>query len=163
MIKRSSERIRHLTVSAAIAAFYVILTLVSAALGLSSGVVQIRISEALCVLSAITPSAVSGLTVGCLIANFITGANLLDVVFGTLATLLGALGGYALRRHKYLIPLPTVAANTVIIPLVIRYGFGVTDTAIPLVALSVLVGEIISAYVVGIALLIALERYKFKM
>lgn len=163
MIKRSSERVRHLTVSATIAAFYVVLTLVSSALGLSSGVVQVRISEALCVLTAITPAAVSGLTVGCLIANLITGANILDIVFGTLATLLGALGGYALKRHKYLVPLPTVAANTIIIPLVIYYGFGITDIAIPLVAVSILVGEVISAYLMGTALLTTLEKCSFKI
>lgn len=163
MIKRSSEKGRYITVSAVIAAFYVILTLISAAFGLSSGVVQIRISESLCILTALTPAAVPGLAVGCLVANIVTGANILDVVFGTVATLLGALGGYALRRHKFLIPLPTVAANTLIIPLVIRYGFGLTDIALPLVAVSVLAGEAVSAYIMGIALLTALEKCRFKI
>lgn len=163
MKRKNSKRVKYITVSAMIAAFYVVLTLVSAVLGLSSGAVQVRISEALCVLTAITPAAVPGLTVGCLIANLLTGANVLDIVFGTLATLLGALGGYALRKHKYLTPIPTVVANTLIVPLVIVYGFGVTDVALPVVALGVLVGEIIAAYALGIALLVALEKYKFKI
>lgn len=163
MKRKNSKRVKYITVSAMIAAFYVVLTLVSAMLGLSSGAVQVRISESLCVLTAITPAAVPGLTVGCLVANLLTGANVLDVVFGTLATLLGALGGYALRKHKYLTPIPTVAANTVIVPLVIVYGFGVTDVALPVVMLGVLVGEIIAAYALGVALLVALEKYKFKI
>ncbi len=163
MKRKNSKRVKYITVSAMIAAFYVVLTLVSALLGLSSGAVQVRISESLCVLTAITPAAVPGLTVGCLIANLLTGANILDIVFGTLATLLGALGGYALRKHKYLTPIPTVVANTLIVPLVIVYGFGVTDVALPVVALGVLVGEIIAAYALGLALLVALEKYKFKI
>ncbi len=153
---------RFVALSATIAAFYVVLTLISALFGLSSGVIQIRISEALCVLTFFTPAAIPGLTVGCLIANIITAANLLDVVFGTLATLLGALGGYLLRKRKWLVTLPTLVANTVIVPLVIVYGFGITDVALPLVALSVGIGEFISATVLGTALLFILQRYKFK-
>lgn len=162
MKKRSSEKTKYVTLAAMIAASYTVLTLVSATLGLSSGVVQVRISEALCTLVVFTPAAVPGLTVGCLISNLLTGANVLDVVFGTLATALGALGGYALRKYKYLTPVPTVVANTLIVPLVIRYGFGVTDTALPIVALGVLAGEIISAAALGIALLVTLEKYRFK-
>lgn len=153
---------RFVALSATIAAFYVVLTLFSALFGLSSGVIQIRISEALCVLTFFTPAAIPGLTVGCLIANIITAANLLDIVFGTLATLLGALGGYLLRKRKWLVTLPTLVANTVIVPLVIVYGFGITDVALPLVALSVGIGEFISATVLGTALLFILQRYKFK-
>lgn len=153
---------RFITLSATIAALYVVLTLVSAVFGLSSGTIQIRISEALCVLTFFTPAAVPGLTVGCLIANLITSANLLDIVFGTLATFLGALGGYFLRNHKWLVTLPTLLANMIIVPLVIVYGFGVTDVALPLVALSVGAGEFISACVLGTGLLLILQKYHFK-
>ena len=151
-----------MTLASTIAALYVVMTLISAAFGLSSGAVQIRISEALCALTFFTPAAVPGLTVGCLIANLITGANVLDVVFGTLATLLGALGGRLLRKHQYLVTLPTLAANSIIVPLVIVYGFGVKDIALPFVALSVCVGEFISATLLGTGLLMILKKYNFK-
>ena len=163
MKRKNQQRVRFITLAAIIAALYVVLTLISAAFGLSSGTIQLRISEALCVLTFFTPSAIPGLTIGCLISNLVTGANVLDVVFGTLATFLGAWGGYLLRKRKWLIPLPTVLANTIIIPLVIVYGFGVNDVALPLVALSVCIGEIISAGVFGIGLLAVLEKRNFKL
>ena len=162
MKKRNTQRVRFLTLSAMIAALYVVLTLLSAAFGLSSGVIQVRISEALCALTFFTPAAVPGLAIGCLISNIATSASLLDVVFGTLATLLGALGGRALKNHKNLVTLPTVLANTLIIPLVIVYGFGVTDIALPIVALSVCAGELISATLFGTVLLHILEKYNLK-
>lgn len=151
-----------MTLAAIIAALYVVLTLVSAAFGLSSGVIQVRISESLCALVFFTPAAIPGMTIGCLVSNLITGANVLDVVFGTLATLLGAWGGYLLRKRKWLVTLPTILANTIIIPLVIVYGFGVKDVALPLVALSVCVGEVISAGIFGMGLLGVLEKRNFK-
>ena len=152
-----------MTLSAMIAALYVVLTLVSAVFGLSSGAVQLRISEALCALAFFTPAAIPGVTLGCLIANLITSANVLDIVFGTLATFIGVLGGYLLRKSKWLVTIPTVVANTVIIPLVIVYGFGVTDVALPIVALGVGVGEVLSATVLGTGLLLVLEKYNFKL
>ncbi len=161
MKRKNQKRVRFITLSATIAALYVVLTLISAVFGLSSGAIQIRISEALCVLSFFTPAAIPGLTIGCLISNLLTGANLLDVVFGTLATFIGVIGGYYLRKSKWLITLPTVLANTVIIPLVIVYGFGVTDMSLPLIAFTVCLGELISATLLGSALLSVLKRYKF--
>ena len=162
MKRKNYEKVRFITLSATIAALYVVLTLISAAFGLSSGVIQIRISEALCVLTFFTSAAVPGVSIGCLIANVITSANVLDIVFGTLATLIGALGGRLLRKNPYLVSLPTVLANMVIIPLVIVYGFGVRDVALPIVALTVGAGEFVSASVLGTALLFILKRYNFK-
>ena len=154
---------RFITLSATISALYVVLTLISAAFGLSSGAIQVRISESLCVLTFFTPAAIPGITVGCLISNLITSANLLDILFGTLATFLGAILGYYLRKHEMLITLPTVLANTVIVPLVIVYGFGIEDMALPLVALTVFIGELISATLLGTWLLKILKKYKFKL
>lgn len=154
---------RYITLSATIAALYVVLTLISAAFGLSSGAIQLRISEALCVLVAFTPAAIPGLTVGCLISNLVASANILDIIFGTLATFLGALGGYYLRKKKWLITLPTLLSNVIIVPLVIVYGFGVTDMALPLVALTVGIGEFLSATVLGTGLLLILQKYNFKI
>ena len=154
---------RYVTLSATIAALYVVLTLISAAFGLSSGAIQLRISEALCVLVAFTPAAIPGLTIGCLISNLVASANILDIVFGTLATFLGALGGYYLRKKKWLITLPTLLSNVIIVPLVIVYGFGVKDMALPLVALTVGIGEFLSATVLGTGLLLILQKYNFKI
>ena len=162
MKRNTQSRVRYITLSATIAALYVVLTLISALFGLSSGAIQLRISEALCVLVAFTPAAIPGLTIGCFISNLIASANILDIVFGTLATFLGALGGYYLRKKKWLITLPTLLSNVIIVPLVIVYGFGVKDMALPLVALTVGIGEFISACVLGTGLLLILEKYKFR-
>lgn len=151
-----------------IAALYVALTLVSAAVGLSSGVIQLRLSEALCILPVFIPAAIPGLTVGCLVANIVTGCVPMDVLFGTLATLLGALGTYALahcphmnRVGRWLSPVPTVVANTLIVPFVLKYAYNVGD-AIWFIVLTVGAGEILSAGLLGTGLRIALERTFFK-
>ncbi len=82
-----------------IAAVYVALTFASALLGLASGAIQVRISEALCVLPLFTPAAIPGLFIGCAMANFLTGSLPMDVLFGSLSTLLGALGAYCIGRQ----------------------------------------------------------------
>ena len=163
MKRKSQIRVRYITLSAIIAALYVVLTLISAMFGLSSGAIQLRISEALCALVYFTPAAIPGLSIGCLISNLITNANVLDVVFGTLATFLGALGGYYLRRNKWLVTLPTLIANTVIVPLVIVYGFGSPVVTLPYIALTVGIGEFISACLLGTGLILILEKYNFKI
>lgn len=163
MKKKSQNKVRFITFSAMIAALYVVLTLICAVFGLSSGVIQIRISEALCALVFFTPAAIPGVTIGCLIANLITSANILDIVFGTLATFIGVMGGHCLRKNRWLVTLPTVVANAIIIPLVIVYGFGVTDTALPIVALTVGIGEFISATLLGTGLIFILEKYRFNI
>ena len=111
--KKKAGKLLFLCQAALIAALYATLTLVIGAFGLASGAIQIRVSEALCVLALFTPAAIPGLTVGCLIANISMALLWQDVVFGTLATLIGAWGAYALRRHACLSPMPTVLSNTV--------------------------------------------------
>lgn len=149
--------------AAIIAAMYVALTLVSSAFGLSSGVIQCRLSEALCILPIFTPAAVPGLTVGCLIANLFTpGAMWQDILFGTLATFIGAFGTYILRKFRFLAPLPTVVANTLIIPFVLKFAYNVGD-ALPFLFLTVGLGEIISAGIFGYVLLFALYPVKNKI
>ena len=86
--------------AAVIAALYVVLTYVFSAF--ASGVIQVRVSEALTILPAFTPAAIPGLVIGCLLSNTLTGCVLLDIIFGSVATLIGALGSYALRRHTWL-------------------------------------------------------------
>ena len=163
MKKTNQKRVRFVTLAAMIASIYVVLTLVSAVFGLSSGAIQIRISESLCVLVLFTPAAIPGVTIGCLVSNLIISANILDIIFGTLATFIGVYGGYLLRKREWLVTVPTILANTIIIPLVIVYGFGMTDIALPFVALGVFVGELISAGVVGMGLITILKKRNFKL
>ena len=156
------HNVRFLCHAALIAALYVALTFLAALLGLSSGVIQVRFSEALCVLPAFTSAAVPGLFVGCLLANLLTGCIAPDIIFGSLATLIGALGAYFLRKNKWLVPLPTVAANTLIIPPILRFAYG-AEGSLPYFALTVGIGEILSAYVLGLLLYTVLNKYKAQL
>ncbi len=99
-----SRKNRGLATSAVIAALYVALTYSQNAIfpGSTSMAVQFRVSEALCVLSLFTPSAIPGLTVGCLLANIVSlGAIPMDMLFGTLASFLAVSSMYALRRITF--------------------------------------------------------------
>ena len=139
---------------AAIAAVYVVLTLVFAPL--SFGEVQIRFSEALTVLPFFTPAAIPGLFVGCIIANLLGGAIPVDIIFGSIATLIGAFFTYKLRNtSRWTAPIPPIVSNIVIVPLVLRYGYGI-NLPIPFMMLTVGAGEFISAGVIGMILLGAL-------
>ena len=143
--------------AAIIAALYVALTYVSRLLGLDSGMIQLRISEMLCILPIFTPAAIPGLYVGCLCANLLTGAHWLDILIGPVATLIGALGTYALRKLPYLAPAPAVLANALIVPFVLAYGYGVEE-AIPFMMFTVGVGELLSVYGFGLVLYFALKK-----
>ena len=149
---------------AVVGALYVILTMVSHVFGLDSGMlpfgIQCRISEALCILPIFMPEAVAGLTVGCFLANLLVGGLWQDVIFGTLATFLGALGALAFRRvrgrMRCLASIPTVVANAVIIPMVLKWAYGLAD-AWWIFVVTVAVGELISATLLGAILLPALD------
>ena len=150
----------YITYAASIAALYVVLTWLVSTLGLSGqGAIQVRISEMLCILPYFTGAAVPGLTLGCLLANILTGAMWQDIVFGTLATLLGALGSYWLRRCKWLVPLPPILANTLIIPFVLKYAYQLED-GFWLLLFGVFGGEVLSVYLFGMLLLLALEPHR---
>lgn len=147
-----------LSQAAMIAAVYVVLTYVFAPF--SFGEIQIRLAEALTILPLFTPAAVPGLFIGCLIGNILGGAILPDIVFGSIATLIGAFGTYMLRNNPpALAPLPPILANTVIVPFVLRLGYGV-PLPIPFMMLTVGIGELLSCGVLGIVLYTALKRYK---
>lgn len=147
------------TVQAAlIAALYVVLTLIANSLGLANYPVQIRFSEALTVLPFFTPAAIPGLFAGCLLSNLLTGCMLWDVVFGSIATLLGALGTYLMRKNKWLAPLPPIAANTLIVPFVLAYVYRF-EGSVPYFMLTVGAGEVISCGILGMLLLLVLQKY----
>ena len=148
-----------LTQSGVIAALYVVLTLVAKVMGLDSGQIQLRLSEALCILPVFLPAAVPGLTVGCLLANILCGNIFWDVLFGTLATLIGAVGTRLLRKRPLLALLPPIAANTVIVPFVLAYAYGLPG-GVPLFMLTVGIGEVLSCGVLGRVLWKALDKRK---
>lgn len=147
-----------LSQAAMIAAVYVVLTYVFAPF--SFGEVQVRIAEALTILPLFTPAAVPGLFIGCLIGNILGGAILPDIVFGSIATLIGAFGTYLLRGHlPVLAPLSPILANTVIVPFILHFGYGIA-LPIPFLMLTIGIGEILSCGVLGIILYTALKKYK---
>lgn len=145
--------------AAVIAALYVVLTMLANALGLANYAIQVRFSEALTVLPFFTPAAVPGLFVGCLLSNMITGCAPWDVVFGSLATLVGALGTWALRKHKWLAPLPPIVANIIVVPLVLSYVYKLEGSLIYF-AITVGIGEMFSCGLLGMTLLFALDKRK---
>lgn len=153
-----NKNIAFLTQAAMIAAIYVVLTYLFAPF--SFGEVQVRIAEALTILPLFTPAAIPGLFIGCLIGNILGGAILPDIICGSLATLIGAVFTYMLRKKSpYLAPLPPVAANTIIVPFVLRYGYGIA-LPVPFMMLTVGIGEILSCGVLGLVLYFALNRYR---
>ncbi len=157
MSANRKKQTRLLCHAAIIASLYIVFTYVAATLGLASGAIQLRLSEALCILSVFTPAAVPGLTLGCLISNLATGCLPTDILFGTLATLLGAIGGRLLRRNPYLAPIPTVLANTLIVPFVLAFAYRVEES-LPFLFLSVGIGEVLSAYLLGVLLYLPLKK-----
>ena len=156
-MKNRDPRVLRITQGAVIAALYVALTMIFAPI--SFGPVQVRIAEALCIMPIFTPAAIPGLFIGCLIGNLIGGGIIIDVIFGSLATLIGAVLGYMLRKNRWLVPLPAVIANALIVPFVLRYGYGVVDVAVPVLMFQILVGEIAGCYVLGELLCTALMKH----
>ena len=150
--------VQKITFGGVIAALYVVLTLVANAFGLASGAIQVRISEALTILPVFTAAAIPGLTVGCVLANLITGCLPWDIVFGSLATLIGAAGTRLLRKKPLLAWIPPVISNMAIIPVVLQKVYGVPDAWWYLV-LTVGAGEVISCGVLGLLLYHSAKRF----
>lgn len=139
---------RNLTYAAATAALYVVLTFVSAIFGMQSGVIQFRLSEILCITPLFTPAAVPGLFVGCLAANFLTGSAMWDVVFGSIATLIGAVGTRLLRKYELASLFCPVVSNVLIVPFIIKTVYS-AEEAIPFLMLTVGIGEVAMCVVAG--------------
>lgn len=149
------NKVRFLAQGAMIAAVYVALTVVFAPISFSE--IQVRVAEALTILPVFTPAAIPGLFLGCLIGNIAGGALVPDIIFGSLATLIGAFGTWKLRRaHPFLAPVPPILANTVIVPFVLKYAYEV-PLPVPFMMLTVGAGEILSCGVLGMLLYYALR------
>ncbi len=154
------QTLRQMTLSAVIAALFAALTLLSSFLGLAVGPFELRFSEALCILPVFTPAAIPGLFIGCILGNLLSGALFLDVIFGSLATLLGALGTYFLRKKKFLPYLPPIFANAAVVPPLLYYVYGFQSSALPFLFFSIFVGEVISAGLFGFLLKKSLLPFK---
>ena len=168
-----------ITKAALIAALYFALSMLSNAVGLCSGVIQCRISEALTILPAFLVEAIPGLAIGCLLTNIITSATIWDIIFGTGATLIGAIGTYLIGRLvreralsssvnmksgrgilrivilTAMFALPPIVANAIIIPPVLKFALGVPD-AFWFIFVTVTAGEIIACGIFGGILMAAL-------
>lgn len=144
--------------AAMIAALYVVLTYIANAMGLASSAIQIRFSEALTILPYFTPAAIPGLFVGCFLSNILTGCAIPDIIFGSIATLIGALLTRRLRKYKWLAPVPPILANTLIVPFVLLYAYGIRPLWLSFITVGI--GEVISCGVLGMLLLIVLEKYR---
>ncbi|MBR0597215.1 QueT transporter family protein [Sinanaerobacter chloroacetimidivorans] len=143
--------------AAIIAAIYAALTI--ALIPFSYGVMQVRISEALTILPYFTPAAIPGLVIGCFISNMVGPYGITDMIFGTGATLVAAVGSYLLRRKPLLVPLPPVIANGIIIGAMLKLVYAVPFPLWSCI-LWVGAGELIACYGLGYPLLRYLNKYK---
>lgn len=159
-MKHRKFDLKDLTFAGLIAALYVLLTFFANTLGMASGMIQLRLSEALTILPVFTAAAIPGLTIGCLLANFLTGCAVWDVVFGTLATFLGALGThYVGRKIPALGPVFPVLANCLIVPPVLIKVYGVSE-AWGFLVFTVGLGEVLSCGILGWMLYKAVKKTK---
>lgn len=154
-----NKKVTFITQAAMIAALYVVLTLLANALGLANHAIQVRFSEALTILPFFTPAAIPGLWIGCVLSNLLTGCMPLDIVFGSLATLIGAVGTYAFRKYKWMAPVPPIIANTLIVPFILAYVYG-AEGSIPFFMLTVGIGEVVSCGILGMILFQVLQKYR---
>lgn len=157
------QRTLFITKAALIAALYVTLTFLSASMNLALGPVQLRLSEALCILPVFTSAAIPGLFIGCVLGNLLSRAIVLDVIFGSLATLLGAVGTYLLRKRPLLSLIPPIAANTLIVPFVIYFAYGDRTLPLGLLLLSIFLGETLSAGGLGVFLKKSLSPHRERL
>lgn len=168
---KSKNSALYVTNAAVIAALYVVLTWISSLFGMSSGVIQFRLSEVLVILPYFKSAAIPGLSIGCLIANLLFGTGPWDVVLGTAATVIGAFGTYFLRKWKWLSPVTPILANTFIIPLVLfldpptlewayetLQSLGLNVHPIFFMAVTVFIGEFVMCGFGGMLLLFAIEK-----
>lgn len=167
-ILKTSKKIKFLSQGAIIAALYVVLTLVSATMGLDKHAIQLRLSEALAILPAFTPAAIPGLFVGCMISSFLAAGHPLDAIFGSLVTLLAAVICYLMRplaRRRLgmlLLPLPNIIFNAFLIPVILILVYQVGE-AYPFLVLTVGIGELLASGLLGVPLGYFLRRHKNRL
>jgi len=149
-----NKNVTYLVKAGLIAALYVVLVLVFSFS--SFGPIQFRIAEALTILPFFTSAAIPGVFIGCLIANILGGAVIWDIIFGSLATLLAAYLSYKLRKNEWLVPIPPIVINSVVVGIMLKYAYGFGDGLLALMG-SVFVGQFVAVYILGMVLLKALK------
>ncbi|MDD4839414.1 MAG: QueT transporter family protein [Clostridia bacterium] len=149
-----SKNLKRLTRSALIAALYFILSISVPAI--TFGTIQFRISEALCVLPALFPEAILGLSIGCLLTNLFSPFGILDVILGTSATLIAAILTYLLHNKLVLAAIPPVIINALIVPLI--WVINKTDMLYWLNMFSILVSQAVIVGALGIPLALGLRK-----
>ena len=154
------NKTKFITMSAAISAIYVVLTIVFAPISFLA--VQVRIAEALTALPMFSLAAIPGLFIGCLFGNLLGGTVVWDIVFGSIATLIGAVGSYLLRKNRWLVPVPPIVSNSLIVPFVLKYAYGM-DLPIPVLILDIFIGELLGCYVLGELLISVIEKTGTKL
>ena len=155
---KTNNKVLFMTQAAMIAAIYVVLCLVFEPI--SYGAIQTRVAEALTVLPFFIPAAIPGVFIGCLIANVLGGGIVLDVAAGSLTTLAAAYLTWMLRgKSKFLACFPPIILNAIVIPWVLKYGYG-EPLPLPFLMGTVGLGEILTAGIMGTVLLCVLARYK---
>ena len=161
MVERNNGKTQFITMAGVIAAAYVVLTFIAQTVGLASGAIQFRLSEVLTILPMFTTAAIPGLAVGCVLANILTGCALWDVVFGSIATLLGALGTHLLKKteNPYLGYLPPIISNMLIVPAVLMKVYGAPESYWYLM-LTVGIGEVVCCGVLGVIFYKVIKKRK---
>ena len=161
MVERDNGKTQFITMAGVIAAAYVVLTFIAQTVGLASGAIQFRLSEVLTILPMFTTAAIPGLAVGCVLANILTGCALWDVVFGSIATLFGALGTHLLKKteNPYLGCLPPIISNMLIVPAVLMKVYGAPESYWYLM-LTVGIGEVVCCGVLGVIFYKVIKKRK---
>lgn len=154
----NNRKTQFITQAAVIAAIYTVLVFIFSFS--SFGPIQFRIAEALTILPYFTAAAIPGVTLGCFLsAVLVPGTAVLDMVFGSLATLIAAVLSYKLRRNKFLVPIPPIIVNALVVPWVLKFAYGEAQS-VPLMMLTVGAGEFVAAGILGMVLLFALDKVK---
>ncbi len=143
--------------AAVIAAIYTVLVLIFKFS--SFGPIQFRIAEVLTILPYFTPAAIPGVALGCFFSAVFTGAHVLDIIFGPLATLVAAILSYQLRRYKFLVPIPPIIVNALVVPFILKAAYG-EEALIPIMMVSVGAGQLVAAGLFGMIFLFALDNVK---
>ncbi len=166
MNNNSKNTTIYIAKGAMIAALYVVVSLVFSPL--SYGPIQVRFAEALVPLCALSPVASVGLVVGCFITNLFSPYGLVDIVFGTLGTLISVLIGYRLRKIRLLgFPIATamtaVIANALILgPVLCYFDLGRFDLMIAsIIALQIAVGQLVSCTLLALPIFKFVEKHRF--
>ena len=159
--------VKNLCIAGMIAALYVVLTYLSNLFGLAIGLIQFRLSEALCILPLFTPAAIPGLFIGCILGNLLSGSVVWDILFGSLATLIAAILTYLCRKLPAIPRLvggffAPILMNTLIIPPILVYCYDVEEGYL-IALLAILIGETLSVTIAGGALYAGLARLPKKL